>query len=213
MCDRRGHGGRRGRRAGGGDDRRALRRPRRARLQRRDRRRGIAADARRAGVGRRPADESHRRVSHGAGGDRAPGRAARGDRHGLVGGGDPCEPGLARVLRVEGRSRDADPVHRGRPRAGGRPRELRVPRLGTDADGRRGDGRARRAARHRPPGRLRRVHGRRAAPARRLARRGRGARRLAPVRRGVLRQRRRAADRRRSHAGRRRDGRFAKASA
>ena len=67
---------------------------------------------------------------------RAPWRN-RHDRIGLGPAGSSLEP---RVLLVEGRSGDADAVHRARPRPGRRACELHLPRLGADADGGRGDG-------------------------------------------------------------------------
>ena len=52
-------------------------------------------------------------------------------------------PGEPRLLLLEGRARDAHAVHRARPRLRRRAGELPLPRLGADADGRLGDGRAR----------------------------------------------------------------------
>ena len=146
---RRRHRHRRGRCARGRGDGRPVRRARRARLQRGDRRRGVAARPRPLDVGRRASHEPHRRLPDGARGDRASDRAPGGDRDRVVRGGSPGVPRVARVLRLQGRPADADAVPGGRPRPRGRARELRRAGLGADADGRRRDVCARRAARDR----------------------------------------------------------------
>src|SRR5437763_8135929 len=78
-----------------------------------------------------------------------PDRAAWLDRERLVDQRPRRRPWLDVLLRLEGGARDADALAGGRLWAAGRPRELRLPGLGTDADGRCGYGRGGQVARHR----------------------------------------------------------------
>src|SRR5581483_8146672 len=159
---------------------------------------GPRADARALAAGAR--DEPHRRVP------RLPRRAAaadrdpRRDRHDRLARRPAGGARVGGVRVLQGRRRDAHAVHGTRPRAAGRPLELRLPRLDPDADGRCRDGRARPEPRRGVRTRQRDEP----APPAGAPRGGGGGGRVAALAAGGLRERRGPRDRRRRRQRRRR---------
>ena len=145
--------GRATRRGRGG---RGVRRSRPARQQRRHRGRGNGARRGAGAVGRRARDESDRRLPRWSGRPcrtsfRAGGRCVNvSSTSGFLVG-----PGWAAYCTSKAGLIMLDALPGERLRARRRAVELRLPRLGADADGRRGHGRRRARPRHRPGGRLR----------------------------------------------------------